>query len=182
MQFAIFSVWNRHVPGMLQACYRHVSDIFWICSGNGWNTFVKCCRHVAPCKKTNLSPGGGGFQPRVSPEIPGDTLGIPWDGQLRGDFWTDFWVVFSTKFWTDFGHVSGVIWSCFRHVLEMFQTCFGHVSDMNWTCFRHMLVMSQTCFGHVSDMIWACFACVLPMFWQCLGNVLAMFWQAVGNV
>ena len=78
-------------------------------------------------------------------------------------------------FQTWFGHVSDMIWSCFRHVLAMFQTCFGHVPDMIWSCFRHVLGIIQTCFGHHSDMFWGSSRHVLGIIWTCSGWFVCHF-------
>ena len=43
-----------------------------------------------------------------------------------------------------FGHVSDMIWTCFRHDLDMFQTCVGNVLPMIRSCFGNV-------FGHHPD-------------------------------
>ena len=53
-------------------------------------------------------------------------------------------------FWASFGHVSGIIQTCFGHhsdilhALGIIQTCCGHHSDM-----LHALGIIQTCFGSI---------------------------------
>ncbi|XP_051814510.1 uncharacterized protein LOC110970939 isoform X7 [Acanthochromis polyacanthus] len=155
----MFQACCKHVPGVLQTCCRCVADMFQACCRHVTGVLQTCYRRVADMLQTYYRCVANMFQVCCR-HVPGVL-------QTCSRHVADM-------FQACCRHVPGMLQTCCRHVPDMLQVCYRCVADMLQLCCRHVTVVLQTCYRCVADMLQTCYRCVADMLQVCCRHVTDM--------